>query len=95
MTSLVRAFGEASHRPDSHPVLQRARFHAELAKSLDRTHATLDPISATQVADQSARIDDIAARVASLGDSLTPLQRRSLLAICRELDRRVHHLERS
>lgn len=79
------------HRPADHPVLERARFHADLAKAIDRNGSHIDPVAATVVSDTSIRIEELAQRVVLLPDvPLTPQQRRSLLIVAAELTRRAN-----
>jgi len=78
------------YRPASHPVLRRARFHADLARAIERAELDIDPVAATVVSDSSTRIEDLAQRVVMLPDvPLTGQQRRSLHIIAGELLRRA------
>ena len=71
------------HRPESHPVVQRAAIR-------ERLFDKLPPISAMEQVVLTSHIEHIAQGVIHMPDSpLTPQQRRSLLVIARELERRA------
>ena len=86
----------ARHIPASHPVRRRMAFRAALEVAMD-AHDSRPTISAMEVASITTRIEDLAQRVVLMPDvPLTGQQRRSLLVIARELERRASTLhERS
>lgn len=80
------------YRPETHPVLlrQRAAMGVADARALIVRSPDGQLVSPNAVADQSARIEDLAQRVVMLPDSpLTGQQRRGLHLIARELLRRA------
>jgi hypothetical protein len=91
------------HLPASHPVLQRMRRSVGYDEDLDRIHGRAlaavhlaiearpgELVSASEVADMTARIEDLAQRVVLMPEGpLTTQQRRSLAVIATELIRRT------
>lgn len=78
----------AAHRPASHPVLRRMAVRDQLSEAMREPRGVL--VSASEVADLSTRIEDLAQRVAWLPDGpLTGQQRRGMIVVANELLRRA------
>lgn len=75
-------------RPASHPVLRRLAVRNQLLEAMRAPGGVL--VSSPEMAEQAARIEDLAQRVVLLPDGpLNGQQRRSLHLIARELLRKA------
>lgn len=74
-------------RPLSHPVLRRLAVRDQLLDAMREPGGVLG--SPSEIADQTARIEDLARRVVLLDGPLNGQQRRSLHLIASELLRRA------